>query len=112
MKLESTDFEAYEEEIEFIAKGEKRYIVLVIYDIVDNKRRTKMVKFLEKYGVRVQKSAFEAYLTREKYDGLVKYASKLIEADVDSLRIYLLADHTSVRSWGIGDNHYEDVIVF
>ena len=30
----------------------------------------------------------------------------------DSLRIYLLANHTSVRSWGVGDRHVEDVIIF
>jgi len=33
---------------------EKECIVLIIYDIVDNKQRNKMVKFLERYGVRVQ----------------------------------------------------------
>ena len=32
-------------------------LVLIIYDIIDNKRRSKMVKLLESYGVRVQKSA-------------------------------------------------------
>ena len=95
-----------------VPKGERRYIVLVIYDIVDNKKRYKMVKCLERYGVRVQKSAFEAFLTKKKFESMSQKASKLIDKEVDSLRIYLLADHTSVRSWGIGDNHYEDVIVF
>lgn len=37
----------------YIAEDERRYIVLVIYDIVDNKRRSRMVKCLERYGVRV-----------------------------------------------------------
>lgn len=46
---------------------EKECIVLIIYDIVDNKKRNKMVKCLERYGVRVQKSAFEALLGRKKY---------------------------------------------
>ena len=52
----------YDEEMEFVAHDERRYIVLVIYDIVDNKRRNHMVACLERYGVRVQKSAFEAFL--------------------------------------------------
>ena len=34
---------------------DKKYIVLIIYDITDNKTRNKMVACLEKYGVRVQK---------------------------------------------------------
>lgn len=100
------------EENEFIAEDTRRYIILVIYDIVENKRRNKMVKCLEKYAVRVQKSAFEAFLTKKKYDKMVEETCKLIDADTDSLRIYLLANHTMVCSWGIGDRHVEDVIIF
>ena len=100
------------EEMEFIAVDERRYIVLVIYDIVDNKRRSRMVKCVERYGVRVQKAAFEAFLSKKKYERLVEETSRLIDLDTDSLRIYLLADHTSVRSWGVGDRHVEDVIIF
>ena len=94
------------EEMEFVAVDERRYIVLVIYDIVDNKRRSRMVKCVERYGVRVQKSAFEAFLSKKKYERLVEETSRLIDLDTDSLRIYLLADHTSVRSWGVGRGRY------
>ncbi|MCD8256215.1 MAG: CRISPR-associated endonuclease Cas2 [Oscillospiraceae bacterium] len=100
------------EENEFLVEDERRYIVLVIYDISDDKRRLKMVKCVEKYGIRVQKSAFEGYLTEKKYNRLVAAASQLIDEETDSLRIYLLAQHTSVRSWGLGDLHVEDVIIF
>lgn len=100
------------EEFEYIAKKDKRYIILVIYDIVDNKKRTAMVHCLNKYGMRVQKSAFEAYLTDKKYNQLVEESKKIIDIETDSLRIYVLADHTSVRSWGVGDIHEEDVIIF
>ena len=90
------------EEMEFVAADERRYIVLLIYDIVDNKRRSRMVKCVERYGIRVQKSAFEAFLSKKKYERLVEETSRLIDLETDSLRIYLLADHTSVRSWGCG----------
>lgn len=102
----------YDNEIEFVAKSDKRYIVLVIYDIVENKRRNAMVHCLNKYGMRVQKSAFEAYVTKKKYDQLVNESKRLIDIETDSLRIYILADHTSVRSWGVGDVHEEEVIIF
>ena len=69
---------------------DKKYIVLIIYDITDNKTRNKMVACLEKYGVRVQKSAFEAYITKRKYQKLMQEAPFLIDTDTDSLRIYLL----------------------
>ncbi len=100
------------EEMEFVAAGERRYIVLAIYDIIENKRRNQMVKCLESYGVRVQKSAFEAFLTKKKYEKLVQEASALIDQEHDSLRVYLLANHTMVRSWGVGDKHVEEVIIF
>lgn len=96
---------------EKIVADTKRYIVLVIYDIVDNKRRNKMVASLEKYGLRVQKSAFEAYITKKQYEKMEREITKLIDTEEDSLRIYFLANHTSVRSWGVGDKHVEDVIV-
>lgn len=103
---------AEEEFIEYIAKTDRRYIVLVIYDIADNKRRNAMVHCLNKYGMRVQKSAFEAFVTKKKYDQLVHESKGLIDMETDSLRIYILADHTSVRSWGVGDIHEEEVIIF
>ena len=70
-----------------------------------------MVELL-RLGVRVQKSAFEAFLDEKKYERLVEETSRLIDVETDSLRIYLLANHTSVRSWGVGDRHVEDVIIF
>ena len=41
---------------------EKKVYVLIIYDIIENKKRTKLAKFLQGYGFRIQKSAFEAML--------------------------------------------------
>ncbi len=94
-----------------LMRDEKRYIILIIYDISDNKRRLKMVECLEKYGLRVQKSAFEAYITKKQYERLERQAKALIDIEEDSLRIYFLADHTAVRSWGVGDCHVEEIIV-
>lgn len=45
-------------------------------------------------------------------DLMEEWRAILIDPHTDSLRIYLLANHTSVRSWGIGDRHVEDVIIF
>ncbi|WP_196592179.1 CRISPR-associated endonuclease Cas2 [Pectinatus frisingensis] len=100
------------DENEFVAIDDRRYIILAIYDIVNDKRRSKMVKCLEGFGVRVQKSAFEAYLTKKSYEKLMNTASHIIDIKEDSLRVYLLASHTSVRSWGKGHDHVEDVIIF
>ena len=53
------------QEKEYVATDRKKLIVLVIYDITNNKKRKKMVKCLEQYAIRVQKSCFEGLLTCE-----------------------------------------------
>ena len=90
---------------------EKQFIVLMIYDIVDNTRRNKMVKCLEAYGVRVQKSAFEALMTRRQYDKMLSESSRLIDEAVDSLRVYVLDDIIDVYTWGIGERKETDCVI-
>ena len=46
-----------------IPAKKKNVYILVIYDIVDNKRRVKFANKMSGYGYRVQKSAFEAMIT-------------------------------------------------
>ena len=90
---------------------ERKFIVLMIYDIVDNKRRNKMVKCLEAYGVRVQKSAFEALLNRRQYEKMLRESSILIDEAVDSLRVYVLDDIIDVYTWGIGERKETDCAI-
>lgn len=111
------DFDDWDDDFDLdadepVAKGDKRYIILIIYDICDNKKRNKMVKCLERYGVRVQKSAFEAFISKKLYERMMSETSRIIDTSTDSLRIYQLHDHTSVRSWGLGDKHIDEVIIF
>jgi len=89
----------------------RKFIVLMIYDIVDNKMRNKMVKCLEQYGVRVQKSAFEALLDRKQYQRMLAESSALIDEETDSLRVYILDDIIDVYTWGIGERRETDCIV-
>lgn len=97
---------------ELIPSDRRRYIVLAIYDITDNSARTAMVHCLEKYAVRVQKSAFEGFLTREQYMKMSKESSSIIDEHADSLRIYILSDHTRVTSWGRGDVKEDEVVIY
>ena len=65
---------------------------LVIYDVEDNKVRTKIVKVLESYGVRVQRSAYECYADVRRVTDMKKKLSQLID-EGDSIRIYDIRDH-------------------
>lgn len=106
----STDnFETYfwkEENIENINKK----LVLVIYDITDNKRRLKFVGFLERYGIRVQKSAFEMIINTKQYDKLISEIPAYISAD-DNIRVYKLKISGQVVSWGSNTIEPEEVII-
>ena len=83
-----------------------RFLVLVIYDISNDRRRNKMVKFLNSFGIRVQESAFECILNQKAYNKLLKEI-KLYRTDADYLRVYKMFGNTEISSWDeIGINRY------
>lgn len=79
--------------------GPRKYMVIVIYDIVDNKRRVKMSKYLSGFGFRVQRSCFECILTAPLYKKLLSEIDRYIAAG-DLLRVYKLAGNMDIVSWG------------
>jgi len=58
------------------------------YDITDDRRRRGVSKILESYGYRVQKSVFEAFLSRSDLEELKKRLRKVIAAKEDQVRIF------------------------
>lgn len=100
------------EEKELRPEDDNRLIVLVIYDIVDNKIRQAMVKCLSRYAIRVQKSCFEGFLSPKQCLRMEIEASHIIDPSCDSLRVYRLKDHTLVRSWGRGEVKVDDVVIY
>ena len=63
---------------------------LLTCDIADDKRRLRIAKLMESVGERVQHSVFEAYLTPQQLEKLLKRIGKTMSAKEDSLRIYQL----------------------
>lgn len=82
---------------------EKKAYVLIIYDIVDNSRRTKLAKFLQGYGFRVQKSAFEALISHSLYNKLFREIEKFVTKE-DSIRIYKIIGQGQVTVLGKQEN--------
>jgi len=76
---------------------------VLCYDVTDDRRRTKLFKFLEGRGTRVQYSVFEVIGSRQAIDDLLRDALDrcLFDPEEDSLRCYALCDRcrsaTSVR---------------
>jgi CRISPR-associated protein Cas2 len=88
-----------------------RVFVLIIYDITENKTRLKLSKLLLGYGFRIQKSAFEATLTKRKYKELLARLPAYVSDD-DSIRVYKIIGKGQVTSFGKKpENEQDDIIV-
>ena len=84
---------------------------LVIYDIVENKKRNRFAKLLKGYGTRIQKSGFEVKLKRSVFDNLVREAPKYCGKE-DSIRIYKISGRSEVIKWGVDESvDIEDTII-
>jgi len=77
-----------------------RYVIA--YDIEDNRRRTRLAKVLEGYGDRVQFSLFEAELSDDEVEVVLRRLRPLVDKDTDCLRVYPLCArcHGAVRAIG------------
>jgi len=93
-----------------IIEDKNKKLVLIIYDIIDNKRRNQMVKLLESYGNRVQKSAFEALLTDRQYREIVNRISLVIDNE-DNVRLYRLNSSNEVILLGSTETVYEEEVI-
>jgi CRISPR-associated protein Cas2 len=78
--------------------------VVVSYDIVDDRRRTKIHDTLKDFGARVQYSVFECQLDAQTLKRLKNRLKPLINPDEDGIRFYFLCetDVRKVRVMGLG----------
>jgi CRISPR-associated protein Cas2 len=68
-------------------------IYLYAYDIPDNRRRTKIAKKLEQYGIRIQKSVFQCDISAGLSENLKSSLQKFINTEEDSLLIIPLCQN-------------------
>lgn len=103
MNIETYDFAS-------IIEDRDKRLVLIIYDIMENKTRAKMVKLLESYGRRVQKSAFEVLISNSQYNVLIDKIGKVMDQE-DNVRIYRLNSSNEVLLLGTSMTIYEDEVI-
>jgi CRISPR-associated protein Cas2 len=90
--------------------------ILVSYDVVDNKKRLQLSKYLKGYLERVQKSVFEGVIPDHQLETLKRGIETRINREEDTVRIYTLCDRcvASVEIVGTGvyiEEEDEDVVV-
>ncbi len=65
-------------------------LIVVVYDISNDKRRTKLHKRLKDFGEPVQYSVFECLLEAEEFEKLKKAVQRIIRPRLDHVRYYVL----------------------
>lgn len=78
----------------------RTFFTVIVYDIVDNKRRYRLAKLLLGYGERVQYSGFEAHLTAKQFDRLKVQIKETIDESDDRVRIYRISGVPQVTIYG------------
>jgi CRISPR-associated protein Cas2 len=64
------------------------HLIVVSYDIPDDRRRYRLAHALKDFGARVQYSVFECNLEPDGLERLRKRLAKLVEPAEDSIRLY------------------------
>lgn len=87
---------------------------LVLYDIENDKLRTRFSKFLDKYGRRLQYSVFEIknsprILDNVKADIVNKFEDKFDQGD--SVLIFAIPDSSCVAKFGYPVNEEGDLVI-
>jgi CRISPR-associated protein Cas2 len=81
-------------------------LVLVVYDIADDRRRQKLATFLEGYGRRVQESVFECFLSLEEMKGLHEKVRTRVKPE-DNVRFYWVPREAVSRALTLGSSQPE-----
>lgn len=81
-----------------------RSLVVVAYDISDDKRRTRAAQVLLSYGARVEASVYELWLTAREIEKMWHDLSRTVK-DNDLVRCYTICDGCVRR---VRSNHLSD----
>ncbi len=79
-------------------------LILISYDLENDRSRARLAKLLQDFGPRVQKSVFEADVQPKEFERLCAKLAKFPLGKEDSIRLYQLCRDCGqkVRIWGVG----------
>ncbi|ABP95310.1 MULTISPECIES: CRISPR-associated endonuclease Cas2 [Metallosphaera] len=70
--------------------------VLVVYDVSDNGKRTRLANELKRYGLsRIQRSAFQGNLDSQRMKNMVRSIAHLIDPSTDIIHVIPMG----LRDW-------------
>ncbi len=89
-------------------------MLLVSYDISDDRLRTRFAKFLEKYGHRLQYSVFQIHNSErilENIQSEIKHRFEKRFGQTDSVLIFQLTASCKITRYGYAKNEESDLII-
>ena len=79
-------------------------LIVVSYDIPDDRRRLRLANALKDFGVRVQYSVFECHLQPDELEKLRQRLEPLVAPQADNVRLYRFCQDcgTKLETFGTG----------
>jgi CRISPR-associated protein Cas2 len=77
-------------------------VVVVCYDVRNNRRRLRLYRLLEGFGRPVQRSVFECDLRPAELGRLQARVGRIVSGDEDLVRYYVLCESCVGRIAGVG----------
>lgn len=89
-------------------------MIIVSYDISDNKLRNRFSKFIKKFGHRLQYSVFEIDVSERMLDVIEaeirnKYEKQFSQSD--SIIIFRMSNTCRITRYGYASNDNDDIII-
>ncbi len=82
--------------------------MIVTYDISEPKRLVAVAKAMEDFGIRVQKSVFEAELNRPVFERMKRRVEEIVEPEKDGVKYFPLCEKCAGTLEIIGQGDYVD----
>ncbi len=88
-------------------------LILVTYDISDDRRLRRVAKISEGYGRRVQKSVFECRLNEAQVVKLKEKLATVMDLEIDSVRFYRLCNRCqgTIEVFGTGPIYDDEEMI-
>lgn len=89
-------------------------MLLISYDISDDKLRTKFSKFLKKYGYRMQYSVFQIENSERVLENIQIQIKQYFEkrfTQEDSIMIFQLSSSCKIEKYGYAKNEDSDLLI-
>ena len=84
-------------------------MVVVTYDMADDRRRERLSTLLSGYGPRVQLSVFECMVrTKKEVKELRAKVRAIVDAEEDQVRFYQIAAENMSRTYVVGAREIEE----